>query len=75
MSKFIIDFYNFFCVLEAKPQWFAYADIPFDSMWPDTYRWYPHLLSGLYFDAYFLFESQDEVVKAEVVHRKPPEKS
>lgn len=52
--------------LEMCPQWFGHSDIPFDSMWPDDYEWYPHMLQGKYFDGYVLFEGHDRVLKSEL---------
>jgi len=34
---------------EMRPQWFAKADIPFDSMWPDDKFWIPLMLDNKLF--------------------------
>jgi len=57
-----------------RPQWFAHSEIPYDTMWPDDYMWYPQMLRGHYIDAYFLFEGYDEVLKAKIVRRNMPKK-
>ncbi|KAF9135459.1 Nudix (Nucleoside diphosphate linked moiety X)-type motif 1 [Mortierella sp. GBA39] len=31
---------------EMRPQWFAFADIPYDQMWEDDQIWLPMLLNG-----------------------------
>ena len=31
---------------EMSPSWFAAADIPYDSMWPDDRTWLPRVLAG-----------------------------
>ncbi len=48
------------------PEWFEFEDVPYSNMWPDDYLWYPHLLGGKYFGAYFLFEGIDRVLKSEI---------
>lgn len=34
---------------EMRPQWFAEADIPYDTMWPDDELWMPLLLASKLF--------------------------
>eukprot|EP00818_Percolomonas_sp_WS_P004108 CAMPEP_0117441044 /NCGR_PEP_ID=MMETSP0759-20121206/3417_1 /TAXON_ID=63605 /ORGANISM="Percolomonas cosmopolitus, Strain WS" /LENGTH=232 /DNA_ID=CAMNT_0005232857 /DNA_START=7 /DNA_END=705 /DNA_ORIENTATION=+ len=54
---------------EMKPQWFAFDEIPYDSMWPDDKLWVPILLENAQkkdniagFEAFFDFpESFDEI--------------
>ena len=46
-----------------RPQWFKGTSIPYGKMWPDDYMWYPHMLSGKYFDAYVVFEGYDVVLR------------
>ncbi|KAF9544061.1 Nudix (Nucleoside diphosphate linked moiety X)-type motif 1 [Mortierella hygrophila] len=31
---------------EMRPQWFAFADVPYDQMWEDDQIWLPMLLNG-----------------------------
>ncbi|KAF9152279.1 Nudix (Nucleoside diphosphate linked moiety X)-type motif 1 [Linnemannia schmuckeri] len=31
---------------EMRPQWFAFADVPYDQMWEDDRIWLPMLLNG-----------------------------
>lgn len=56
-----------FCTLiivsEMKPQWYPLDSIPFDKMWVDDRYWWPHLLQGRTFDAYFLLEGHDKILK------------
>ena len=41
---------------EMRSQWFAFAEIPFDSMWPDDEFWVPLFLADKKFKGYFLFD-------------------
>ena len=52
-----------------QPKWFASVDIPFDTMWPDDYLWYPLMLDGKYFDAYFLFEGLHKVLDYKITEK------
>ena len=40
---------------EMRPQWFAFAEIPYDTMWPDDRYWIPLFLVGKKFRTKFLF--------------------
>ena len=40
---------------EMKPQWFAFAEIPFAEMWPDDKFWIPLFLADKKFKGQFLF--------------------
>lgn len=31
---------------EMRPQWFAFADVPYPTMWPDDIHWLPKFLTG-----------------------------
>lgn len=43
---------------EMKPQWFDYADIPYDQMWNDERHWFPSLLKNdVTFTGHYTFES------------------
>jgi len=57
---------------EMKSQWFAFADIPFDSMWPDDEFWIPLFLADKKFKGYFLFDKEGNKIlekKIEVVDK------
>lgn len=41
---------------EAVPLWFPVDAVPFARMWPDDELWFPHLLTGRYFDGRCLFD-------------------
>lgn len=43
---------------EAKPQWFAFNEIPFDRMWADDIFWLPGMLANRKFDAWFHFDDE-----------------
>jgi len=43
--------------VEATPHWFAADAIPYGEMWDDDRLWLPHVLSGRFVRASFLFES------------------
>jgi len=58
-----------FYLADMKLQWFLFDDIPFDNMSLDTDRWFLHMLSGKYFDAYVLYETNEEIVKSEIMLR------
>lgn len=44
--------------IEARPEWFPLADLPFDRMWPDDRYWLPQLLEGRRFRAWFQFDGE-----------------
>ncbi|KAF9169189.1 Nudix (Nucleoside diphosphate linked moiety X)-type motif 1 [Mortierella sp. AD011] len=55
---------------EMRPQWFNFADIPFDQMWEDDRVWLPKLLQGqdpLFGKMYFKRKPLDESVETEAV--------
>jgi len=43
--------------VQATPHWFAADAIPYGEMWDDDRLWLPHVLSGRFVRASFLFES------------------
>ena len=45
------------------PKWFDHDSIPFAKMWPDDIIWFPYLLSGKKFNAYFKFEGMDTILE------------
>ncbi len=57
---------NLFPFSEMQPKWFNLDSIPYQEMWPDDIYWYPLLLQKKQFEAYFLFEGHDMVLKKEV---------
>ena len=44
---------------EMRPQWFVFAEIPYDTMWPDDRYWIPLFLAGKKFRTKFLFGAGD----------------
>lgn len=51
---------------EMKPKWFSLDAIPFDKMWDDDQYWFPLFLAGKNFEAAFLFNHNDKVIKHEI---------
>jgi len=51
---------------EMRPKWFKYSDVPFGTMWPDDYLWYPFLFKKQKFQGYFLFRGHNEILKTEL---------
>ncbi len=51
---------------EMKPEWFAFADIPYDRMWPDDIHWLPLFLEGKKFRTKFLFGEGDVVLEQNI---------
>ena len=41
---------------EAKPEWFALDDIPYQRMWEDDRYWLPRILAGERLQGEFLFD-------------------
>ena len=52
---------------EMRPQWFAFADIPYDTMWPDDSFWMPLFLAGKKFRTKFLFGAGDVILEKEIL--------
>ena len=48
---------------EMRPQWFVFADIPYDMMWADDIYWLPLLLEGKKFRTRILFDPEDNVLE------------
>lgn len=42
---------------EMKPQWFPFAEIPYDAMWEDDQHWLPLFFAGKSFEGEFFFEN------------------
>lgn len=53
---------------EMKPRWFAFADIPYEHMWPDDKHWLPLLLADEYFEGSFEFADEDTLTAVKVKH-------
>lgn len=60
-----IDTYVFVCTTwdgtpteteEMAPQWYAHADVPYESMWPDDVFWLPEVLAGRSCEGWFAFD-------------------
>lgn len=47
---------------EMKPQWFDFADIPYDKMWADDHIWLPHVLAGKSVNGAFHFSSDENTL-------------
>lgn len=52
---------------EMRPQWFAFDEIPYDTMWPDDIYWLPLFLQGKKFKTKFLFGENDTVLEKEIL--------
>ncbi|HVU06387.1 MAG TPA: 8-oxo-dGTP diphosphatase [Thermodesulfobacteriota bacterium] len=42
---------------EMRPQWYGFADVPYDSMWIDDKHWLPFVLQGKNVKATFHFSN------------------
>ena len=51
---------------EMRPEWFLFADIPYETMWPDDIYWLPLFLAGKGFKTKFLFGEGDQILKQSV---------
>lgn len=52
---------------EMRPQWYDLQNIPYDEMWVDDKLWLPLVIKGLYVKASFSFDSNDNIIKQEIV--------
>ena len=43
---------------EAKPEWFAIPEVPYDRMWADDEFWLPQMLAGQCFRGWFEFDDE-----------------
>ncbi len=48
---------------EARPEWFAVDEIPYQQMWQDDQYWLPGMLAGKRFSAYFDFDNETMLSK------------
>ena len=51
---------------EMRPEWFDFAEVPLEKMWPDDKFWLPTLLSGRDVVGAFEFSSQDTIERRNV---------
>ena len=58
-----------FCFLEMRPRWFQHSEVPFDSMWPADYLWYPILLDNGYLDAFIKFEGHNKLLDYSITRK------
>jgi len=54
---------------EMAPKWYDEKDIPFSEMWPDDQFWFPYMLTGKKFEAFFKFEGMDNVIDSWIKQR------
>lgn len=47
---------------EMRPQQFAFADIPYDTMWQDDIYWLPAVLAGRKLEGTFEFDTNDTLI-------------
>ena len=57
--NFIINYFSF---SKCVPMWFHHDNIPYDQMWVDDKLWYPLLLQGKRFNAFFKFQGLHKVI-------------
>jgi 8-oxo-dGTP pyrophosphatase MutT (NUDIX family) len=51
---------------EMKPAWFSLDQIPYNKMWDDDNYWLPLFLANKKFEADFVFDDNDKVIKHEI---------
>lgn len=51
---------------EMAPQWFKFADIPYDAMWEDDIYWLPQILEGQKLHTHFTFSEDEHMLTAKV---------
>ena len=51
---------------EMRPEWFSFADVPYDQMWDDDQYWFSQLLAGKKVNGSFLFDEHDKVIEKEI---------
>lgn len=52
---------------EARPEWFAIDDVPYDRMWEDDRHWLPGVLAGKTVRGTFFFEGGEPLDEADFV--------
>lgn len=60
---------------EMKPKWFDINELPWNEMWSDDLIWYPLFLKGKKFEANFLFDGQEQVLRHEIIELESNELS
>ena len=74
-NKSLSETYVFFCHKylgeiqeseEIRPQWFSINKIPYETMWSGDIFWLPLVLKGHLLQAYFRFNSQENLVSGRV---------
>ncbi|MFA4907657.1 MAG: 8-oxo-dGTP diphosphatase [archaeon] len=48
---------------EMRPEWFAFSEIPYESMWKDDEIWLPKVLEGKKLRAEFRFSEDNETIE------------
>ncbi|XP_043473787.1 7,8-dihydro-8-oxoguanine triphosphatase-like [Leptopilina heterotoma] len=51
---------------EMRPKWFNLSDIPYQSMWPDMFLWFPYMLKDIPFKGYFLYRGENLILKHKI---------
>ena len=52
---------------EMRPQWFAFDDIPYDTMWADDRYWMPLFLEGKKLRTKFFFSENDTLLEQDIL--------
>lgn len=53
---------------EMRPQWYAFADIPYNDMWIDDSLWLPLIIAGKTIKADFYFNNEGKVLERHEIH-------
>jgi hypothetical protein len=51
---------------EMRPQWFDYADVPYENMWPNDRIWLPMFMEGLDLSGRFVLDEDKQVISYEI---------
>ena len=54
---------------EMRPAWFAFRDVPYETMWPDDRHWLPRVLAGESLDGEFWFSDEDTIERFTLTKR------
>lgn len=52
---------------EMRPHWFAFDEIPYDTMWADDRYWMPLFLEGKKLRTKFLFSENDTLLEKDIL--------